>query len=249
MTITEYQKKCFHEYKSDIGYPEGYKYLYGNLINVQVPIETPTNKVMIVGAYPSTKFYTVEGIMDTPLYDNDSPFSNESYFDGSRTRTIPSGQELNDVILKNIGVIRQDCWITDLVKLFLFKQGHIDRYIKLGKTDMVENRTMFDIYAKKSIKWLELEVEIANPYVVILLGLEVTSIVFDIPQNKAKEYLDGYPRKTSIGSKDVNVIALPHPGILMKHTKTNPWPEKFINGIAPMAKLEILNLRNAYEKC
>jgi len=55
---------------------------------------------MIVGAYPSAKFFTVKKsdgsvITDVPLYDNDSPFSNESYFDGSRVRTIPSGKELN----------------------------------------------------------------------------------------------------------------------------------------------------------
>lgn len=88
--IQEYQQKCFSQYKKDIGYPEGYTYLYGNPINVLVPIETTKNKIMIVGAYPSAKFYTVGITIDVPLSDNDSPFSNESYFDGSRVRTIPS---------------------------------------------------------------------------------------------------------------------------------------------------------------
>lgn len=50
MTVSEYQKKCFAEYKVDIEYPEDYKYYYGNPINVLVPIETPLNKIMIVGA-------------------------------------------------------------------------------------------------------------------------------------------------------------------------------------------------------
>jgi len=99
-TIQEYQKTCFIQYKLDIGYPDHYTFFYGNPINVLVPIETPVNKIMIVGAYPSAKFFTVKKsdgsvITDVPLCDNDSPFSNESYFNGSGVRTIPSGKELN----------------------------------------------------------------------------------------------------------------------------------------------------------
>jgi len=200
---------------------------------------------MRVGAYPSAKFFTVKGVSDTPLYDNDSPFSNETYFDGSRTRSIPSGQELNDVILKNIGVDRQDCWITDLVKVFLFKQGHIDRYNKLGHNDLKENRTLFNGYAKRSIGWLEKEIEIAKPYAVVLLGMEVTAMLFNITDIEAKKYLDGAARELKIGDQKLNVIALPHPGILMKRTKNNPWPDRFIDVIAPTAKKTITRLRNS----
>ena len=125
MTVQEYQKDCFMNYKTEIEYDSKYKYLYGNPVNVLVPIETALNKFMIVGAYPSAKFFTVNKVLDTPLYDNDSPFSNESYFDGTRVRTIPSGKELNEVILSDIGVDRSECWITNLVKVFLFKKGHI----------------------------------------------------------------------------------------------------------------------------
>jgi hypothetical protein len=107
---------------------------------------------MILGTYPSAKFHTINNITDVPVADNDSPFSHESYFDGSRVRIIPSGKELNEVILRKIGVDRSDCWITDLVKLFLFKEGHVEGYIKLGKTDIEENRSKFEKYAKKSLK-------------------------------------------------------------------------------------------------
>lgn len=155
MEIKEYQRDCFYNYKQEINYPENYSYLDGNSINVLVPIETAKNEIMIVGAYPSAKFYTINGIPDTPMADNDSPFSNESYFDGSRVRTIPSGKELNEVILEKIGVKRESCWITDLVKVFLFKQGHIDRYNKLGKSDQTENRSKFSEYAEKSINRIE----------------------------------------------------------------------------------------------
>jgi len=142
MDIKAYQKKCFTEYKLDLQLPSNYHYLYGNPINTLVPIETEINKFMVIGAYPSAKFYTINGINDVPLYDNDAPFSNECYFDGTQTRTIPSGNELNDILSK-IGVKRNDCWITDLVKIFLFKEGHIKKYNKLGKMDLVENRSAF----------------------------------------------------------------------------------------------------------
>ncbi len=59
MDIIEYQELCIREYKASIGYPESYTYLFGKTIKVQVPIETTINKIMIVGAYPSAKFFSV----------------------------------------------------------------------------------------------------------------------------------------------------------------------------------------------
>ena len=236
MTIKEYQKDCFENYKVSIGYEAEYKYLFGNPINTLVPIETAVNKFMIVGAYPSAKFFTIKNISNTPVCDNDSPFSNESYFDGRTVRCIPSGHELNDVILNNIGIDRADCWITDLVKVFLFKQGHIDRYEKLQQNVFSENRSRFKEYALKSIVWLEKEIEIAKPKLIILLGLEVIASVFGISEKKAKEYIDGKVKSKVIGGKIKKFICLPHPGILMRKFDKNPWPERFKNEIAPKVK-------------
>ena len=247
MTISDYQKDCFKNYKREIGYPTEYTYLLGTPINVLVPIETKLNKVMIVGAYPSAKFFTINGIADTPMADNDSPFSNESYFDGSRVRTIPSGKELNEVILDRIGINRCDCWITDLIKVFLFKDGHINRYEKLGKNDIKENRSKFIEFAKLSMNRLENEIEICNPYVIILLGMEVTKVVFDLADNKAKEFLDGKNRFKNIRDVERNIICLPHPGILMKKTDRNPWPDRFENEISLKAKSEIEKIRKPNE--
>jgi uracil-DNA glycosylase family 4 len=242
--IKKFQKKCFHNYKHDIGYPTNYNYLYGNPINVLVPIETTINKFMIVGAYPSAKFFTVNGLQDTPLTDNDSPFSNESYFDGSRVRTISSGNELNEVILKKIGILREECWITDLVKVFLFKQGHINRYQKLKKNDLTENRTQFDNFAQKSIKWLNEEIEISNPSLIILLGVEVTKNIFNISEKIAKSYLTGEVKKKQINNIERSFVCIPHPGILMKKFSRNPWPERFEKLIAPKVKEVINNLKH-----
>jgi uracil-DNA glycosylase len=245
MTISEYQKDCFKNYKDAIGYPPEYTYLTGNPINVLVPIETTLNNVMVVGAYPSAKFFTINGVSDTPMADNDSPFSNEFYFDGSRVRTIPSGKELNEVILAKIGVNRTDCWITDLVKVFLFKEGHIKRYEKLGKTNLTENRSKFNEYAESSLVWLDREIEISNPKIIIILGLEVTKVFFNLTDSLSKEYLNGSTKIKSINGVDRNIICLPHPGILMKKTDNNPWPERFDKEISLTAKKEIEMIKKA----
>lgn len=239
MPTKAFQKDCFKNYKQSIDYPLDYTYLAGNPLHVLVPIETTLNKVMIVGAYPSAKFYSVQGVSDTPMMDNDSPFSNESYFDGSRVRSIPSGKELNEVILEKIGVSRSDCWITDLVKVFLFKEGHIKRYNQLGKTNLTENRSRFMAFAKKSMVWLEREIEICNPKIIILLGQEVTKVFFDVTNLRSIEYLNGSATIKTINGIERNIICLPHPGILMKKTEKNPWPDQFDKEIAPTAKSEI----------
>jgi uracil-DNA glycosylase len=245
MTVNEYQKYCFKNYKETIGYPLKYTYLTGNPINVLVPIETTLNSVMIVGAYPSAKFYTINGVSDTPMADNDSPFSNESYFDGSRVRTIPSGKELNEVILEKIGIKRSDCWITDLVKVFLFKDGHVKRYEKLKKMDLTENRTKFLEYAEKSMIWLDREIEICNPKIIILLGLEVTKVFFSLSDSISLQYLNGSTKTKIILGKNRNIICLPHPGILIKKTDRNSWPERFDKEISLSAKSEIAKLIQA----
>lgn len=239
MTIKAYQKRCFRNYKVSIGLPKNYHFLYGNPINVQVPIETAQNGVMIVGAYPSAKFYTIDGITNVPLVDNDSPFSNESYFDGSSVRNIPSGKELEQSYLIPLGISRERCWITDLVKVFLFKKGHIDKYIKLGEHKISVNRSSLREYAKKSLSWLEEEIKLASPKVMILLGQDVASIIFQVSSATAKKYLDGNIRDLTVGDTRYPAMCLPHPGIIMKPHSNNPWPNRFINEILPQAQDEL----------
>ncbi len=241
--IRNYQVDCFQKYKQDIRLPERYNYLYGNPVNVLVPVETAVNQFMIVGAYPSAKFFTINGITDVPVLDNDYPFSSETYFDGSRVRTVPSGIELNEVILKQIGIERHECWITNLVKVFLFKEGHIKRYNALNNNNVEENRSKFDEYAQRSISWLKKEIKIANPKLIILLGLEVTKNIFKISEQKAISYFDGKVREIEMDGVLRNVVCFPHPGILMRSYDKNPWPELFKNKIAPEVKLLVKNIR------
>ncbi len=242
MDVRNYQVRCFREYKASIGLPSDYNFLFGNPVNVLVPVETALNGVMIVGAYPSAKFYTINSITDVPLYDNDAPFSSESYFDGSRVRVIPSGQELEDNYLAPLQINRNQCWITDLVKVFLFKDGHVERYHRLGNITVVETRSRFRVYAERSLKWLADEIEIATPKVIISLGAEVTSVLLGITEARSKTLLDGTLRRLMLANRENNVICLPHPGIIMKRSSSNHWPQRFEQTIRPNAAHELKQL-------
>ena len=248
MTVAEYQKKCLAEYKKSIHYPEDYKFYYGNPIDVVVPVDTPVKGAMVVGPHPSAKFYNLDGIPDVPLYNNGVPFPNEEYFDGLRKTTVRSGGELKDFILKRVGVKSKDCWITYLVKVFLFKKGHVERYVQLGKTEIHENKSKFADYAARSIEWLEMEIEMAKPYVVILIGPEVASSVLGISEEQAMVLINGMAYRHTVGAHEVNVISLPHPNMLIRRSKQNEWPEKFQNVIAPTAKKEIQRLKKLVKR-
>ena len=106
MTIHQYQKKCYKEYKNSIKFPNEPTYLYGNPVNTIVPIETAIGKIMVIGPYPAARLYFVDDIPDVPLYDGTSPFSIEPYFDGSRVRSSFTGLELTDVILETLEIPR-----------------------------------------------------------------------------------------------------------------------------------------------
>jgi uracil-DNA glycosylase len=244
MTIAEYQKKCFNEYKKSIRYPEHYSFYYGNPINPLVPVETAVNGAMVVGPYPSARFYNVNGVADVPLYNNDGPFPTENYFDGLRRTEIKTGSELNNYILRRIGLKMNGCWVTNLVKVFLFKKGHIDRLHQLGKKDVEENKSKYADYAKRSITWLEKEIEIAQPYVVILLGADVAAPILGISEEQASVLINGMAYKHSIGKFDeMNVICLPHPTSIIRRAKDNDLPERYFDEIAPKAKDEVFRLK------
>lgn len=92
--LKKYQRYCWQHYEKKIGLLENYSYLYGNPIEVHVPIETARNGFMIVGAYPTAHFQTIGPVRDVPVADHLYPFSCEKYFDGTRVRTVNSGAEL-----------------------------------------------------------------------------------------------------------------------------------------------------------
>ena len=75
--ITEYQRRCWTTYKQELGLADNYTYLYGNPVKVHVPVDTATNGLMIIGAYPTAHFQTIKSIPDVPVEDHLYPLGAE----------------------------------------------------------------------------------------------------------------------------------------------------------------------------
>jgi uracil-DNA glycosylase len=243
MTIHQYYKKCDKEYKESIKFPADITYLYGNPVGTVLPLQVAIGKVMVVGPHPAAKLYFVDNIPDVPLYDSNSPFATEPYFDGFRVRNSLIGEELAEVILETLGVKVEECWLTSLVKVFLFDEDHVKKYHRLGR-EIKENRSKFMEYANKSIPWIRQEIEIANPYAVILMGEEVISSLLLVSEEEARELMTGKVVEKKIIWKNSNFICLPTPGVLLDRSARNPWPRKFAVKIGPNAAKEIERLRS-----
>lgn len=243
MTIQQYQKRCSKEYLKSINFTNENSYLYGNPVQTVVPIETAIGKIMIIGPQPAAKMYFVNDIPDVPLYDATAPFSLEPYYDGNRVRSSYTGQELSEVILETLEIPRERCWLTTLIKVFLFDEDHVKKYKRLGK-EIKANRSKYDELALKSMPFLRDEIEIANPKVIILLGPEVISNVLLISQDEAKELITGEVVEKKIIWKNSNFICLPPPGVIMDRSARNPWPRKFALQIGPKAAEEIKRIES-----
>jgi len=241
MTIQQYQKKCSKEYLKSIKFPKENSYLYGNPVQTVVPIETAIGKIMIIGPQPTAKVFFVDDIPDVPLYDATAPFSIEPYYDGNRVRSSYTGQELSEVILEMLEIKRERCWLTTLLKVFLFDDDHVKKYKRLGK-EITANRSKYHEYALKSMPWLRQELEIANPKVIILLGPEVISSLLLISEEEAQDLITGEVVEKKIIWKNSNFICLPPPGVIMDRSARNPWPRKFALQIGPKAAEEIRRL-------
>jgi uracil-DNA glycosylase len=228
---------------SSIKFPKENTYLYGNPVNTVVPIETAIGKIMIIGPQPAAKLYFVNDIPDVPLTDASAPFSVEPYFDGSRVRSSFTGQELSEVILETLEIKREECWLTSLVKVYLFDDDHVKKYHRLGK-EIKENRSKFKEYANLSLQWIRQEIEIANPIAIILLGPEVISSLLLISEEEALECITGKVIEKKIIWKHSNFICLPPPGVILDRSARNPWPRKFAMKVGPTAMKEIQRLKS-----
>lgn len=225
--ILKYQKSTWKNYKKEVGLPSNYSYLFGNPIKVHVPIDIATNGLMIVGAYPTAHFNVIDGIRDVPVEDHLYPFSNEKYFDGSSINNVKSGAEIEDYFLSKLNLNRENCWITDLVKVFLFKEGHVKKYAQLGYKGHKETRSRFLEFAKKSVIFINEEIELAQPKVILGLGSEVNSVLLNMNEKEAQKLmLEGKGVKYQVKGKEYHYFPVPHPGILMRGGEaSDKWRE------------------------
>lgn len=234
--IQKLQQDIYHNYAKRVGLDPEAVYLHGTILRPVVPLDTGKKGLFILGAYPSARFALIDGISDVPTADNLGPFESERWFDGCRVRQQPSARELEELFLEPLSLQRSTCWITDLVKIFLFKQGHIERYKKLNAVvpSGYLREDFFDL-AKKSLLWLEKELEAAQPVFMITLGAEVAGVLRGIRSKTAQiKLLKPEYSTLTVGSISVPVMHCAHPGILMRRNDSkNPWPSKHCHEFLP----------------
>lgn len=226
--VQKLRRAILQDYAKSVGLCDDARYYGGARLRPVVPLDAAVGGVFIIGAYPSARFETVGGENDVPVGDNLGPFEPERYFDGARVRVQASAAELKTFYLDPLGIDRGSCWVTDIVKVFLFKDGHRDKYRRLGVTPLEGyERERFEELAIKSLPWIEKEVAVARPKLVITLGAEIAGLLRRVSNTQKRNALLGpVPAKLEIGTTEVPAVHLAHPGIVMRRGDDgrNPWP-------------------------
>lgn len=87
---------------------------------------------------------------------------------------LESADGLKTHLLDSWSLLPEKCWITDLVKVFLYKPEHAESCGDVGpKFKVPVNRHHFMDFAAKSMSWLQEEVQPCNPKLIVTLGEEV----------------------------------------------------------------------------
>jgi uracil-DNA glycosylase len=244
--IAKLQQEILQDYAGSVGLPAQARYYGGARLRPVVPLDTAVAGVFILGAYPSAQFETVGAQNDVPVGDNLGPFEPQRYFDGRRVRTQASADELAEFYLAPLGVERSECWVTDLVKVFLFKEGHREKYVRLRATPPARyERERFEELASRSLSWIERELELARPKLVITLGAEIAGIVRGVASPTRRNALLG-PGITPVrlGANEFPSAHLAHPGIVMRKGdgSKNPWPRLHEREHIPALKAALASL-------
>jgi uracil-DNA glycosylase len=227
-TTTDLRKAILTDYAKSVGLSPDARYFGGARLRPVVPLDAAVRGIFILGAYPSARFEAVSGENDVPVGDNLGPFEPERYFDGTRVRTQRSADELAEFYLRPLGIERAECWVTDIVKVFLFKEGHREKYRRLGVVaPNGYERERFEELANRSMPWIQRELELSRPRLVITLGSEIAGIVRGVASQTQRNALLG-PTITTVrfGTVPAPTVHLAHPGIVMRKGSDdrNPWP-------------------------
>lgn len=238
-TIDCLRRDILRGYATSVGLTDEVAYISGAPLRPVVPLDTG-GEVFIIGAYPSARFGVIGRERDVPVADNLGPFERERYYDGERVRVQNSAAELDENYLKPRGIPREQCWVTDLVKVFLFKDGHRKKYARLdGAPPAGYERKAFETLGHNSIPWIERELKLAKPRLVITLGAEVAGIITKTRSTAARTaLLSGDVRRIQIGAVEVDAAHLPHPGIVMRDGekgRKNLWPARNRRFVAQLA--------------
>lgn len=214
--VRGYTADVARSYMSSIRLPPNYKFLSGAAVLPLPPIQVRHGKVFVLGAYPSAVFQSIRK-RRVPVENLKMPFDATAYPGGVNA----SAEELDEFYLKPLGLTRKDCWITNLVKVFLFKKEHAEQFRVLGSTQTAyATRGEYERYAKAGLAWVDRELEIAEPRLIITLGSEVGGVFAGVSDaDQRKELLNPYKIRTiRRGNHEYRVIHMVHPGQLMRQT-------------------------------
>jgi hypothetical protein len=228
--ILEYQQKCHRDYKRSVRLlPESYTFPDGNPILALPPIQTRIGGLMIIGAYPSARFESRlsqagrKSWRLVPIANNLQPFGYEQYFDGLRVRTLESADGLQEYLLSKLPPEFQKCWVTDLVKVFLYKQSHAESCKAVHPEFAVPVfRDRFYELGINSLSWLRQECELCHPKLVVTLGEEVAQVI----SGEKKALADDLLMREVTGSENLGgypTLYLPHPDACRRSSK---WRER-----------------------
>jgi len=211
--LAEYQTEVYRDYGKSISLPDNYCFLNYEPVKPLPPVQATAGGIMIVGAYPSAIFQRINKRI-VPVKNLNEPFDPASH-DVSKNK---SADELDQKILEPLGITRSMCWITNLVKVFLFKPEHVKQFLDFKSSAAgFSTRDDFEIYAKKSLPWIFREIELSQPKLIITLGAEVAGNMREVKGKKARNDLLNYKiAKIMVGQREYRIVHFAHPGILMR---------------------------------
>ena len=200
-------------YLPSLGIVSPVEFVGGKAIAPVPPKHCATGKIMILGAYPTAAYERIDRHI-VPVGNIAEPFD----------PMTDSGKELDSQYLEPLGIRRDDCWITNLLKVFLFKEEHQrgDEGRDFLKREDFERLASLE----NNLDWLEAELRLALPKVIITLGREVAGILRGVRGDRERnDQLKGEIQNDTFRGVEFKWIHLPHPGIVMrKGSKDNLWP-------------------------
>lgn len=209
--LENFCQRVSSEYMKSLSLPPNYKFLDGTPVAALPPRQTTRNGIMILGAYPAARYDKVQNEPFVPVGNIDEPFDPKAW----------AGDELDKVYLQPLGITRKQCWITNLVRCYLFEEKgekqkrDISKYRNLGVGwPEFAVRDRFDEYAQEGLPWLEEELRLAHPRLVITLGSEVAAAFHpNHPKSKRTALVESAElRQVKLGDHTWTMVHLAHPG-------------------------------------
>ncbi|MCP4373337.1 MAG: hypothetical protein GY797_35345 [Deltaproteobacteria bacterium] len=221
IAIQNFQQRLFKHYQNTLSLPLTYNYIHNNPAQTIVPVDTAQNGICIIAPSPPARLATVGTEQDVPIADYHPPFSSTAYFDGSRVRNAASEMTLIENILTSLDLRREQCWLTYLVRVFLFNDEHLVKYRRLGCSwPESETRSQFDALARQGLDWLIEELVLARPRLVITLGAEVAGVLQDVRGREASAALVGEQLQDLwLGESVYPVIHLTEPELISEQAQ------------------------------